>query len=88
MQITEPQFWAFLKKGGPKMFFELLPHHKHTTYTEISSGEKLVLGIPNELNKILSTCIFMICSKLYIPSTLNIDLILWHTQLIVCAVKC
>jgi hypothetical protein len=27
-------------------------------------------------------------SKLYIPSTQNIDLILWHTQLIVCAVKC
>ena len=26
--------------------------------------------------------------KLYTPSTLNIDLILWHTQLIVCAVKC
>ena len=25
--------------------------------------------------------------KLYIPSTLNIDLILWHTQLIVSAVK-
>ena len=25
--------------------------------------------------------------KLYIPSTINIDLILWHTQLIVCAVK-
>ena len=24
-------------------------------------------------------------SKLYIPSTLNNDLILWHTQLIVCA---
>ena len=24
-------------------------------------------------------------SKLYIPSTLNIDLILWHTQLIICA---
>jgi hypothetical protein len=24
-------------------------------------------------------------SKLYIPSTLNIDLILWYTQLIVCA---
>ena len=23
-------------------------------------------------------------SKLFIPSTLNIDLILWHTQLIVC----
>ena len=26
--------------------------------------------------------------KLYIPSTLNIDLILWHTQWIVYAVKC
>ena len=25
--------------------------------------------------------------KLHIPSTLNIDLILWHTQLILCAVK-
>ena len=27
----------------------------------------------------------MISSKLYIPSILNIDLILWHTKLIVCA---
>ena len=27
-------------------------------------------------------------AKLYIPSTLNIDLKLWHIQLIVCAVKC
>ena len=26
-------------------------------------------------------------AKLYIPSTLNTDYILWHTQLIVCAVK-
>ena len=26
-------------------------------------------------------------SKLYIPSTPNIDVILWHTQLNVCAVK-
>ena len=26
-------------------------------------------------------------SKSYIPSTLNIDLILWHTQVIVCAVN-
>ena len=31
---------------------------------------------------------FDLGAKLYIPSTLNIDLILWHTQLIVCAVKC
>ena len=28
-----------------------------------------------------------IWSKLYIPSTLNTDYLLWHTQLIVCAVK-
>ena len=27
-------------------------------------------------------------TKLYIPSTLNIDFVLWHTQLIVYAVKC
>ena len=28
---------------------------------------------------------FIIGAKVYIPSTLNIDLILWHTQLIVSA---
>ena len=27
-------------------------------------------------------------TKLYILSTLNTDYLLWHTQLIVCAVKC
>ena len=27
-------------------------------------------------------------SYTYIPSTLNIELILWNTQLIVCAVRC
>ena len=51
MQITEPQFWAFLKKGGPKMFFELLPHHKHTTYTEISSGEKTGFRHPKRIKQ-------------------------------------
>ena len=30
---------------------------------------------------------FMISSKLYIPSTLNIALLQWHTHLNVCAVK-
>jgi hypothetical protein len=29
--------------------------------------------------------VLVIIPKFYIPSTLNIDLILWHTQLIVCA---
>ena len=28
-----------------------------------------------------------VSAKLYIPSTLNTDYLLWHTQLIVCAVK-
>ena len=32
-------------------------------------------------------CFSGLWAKLYIPSTQNIDLILWHTQLIVCAVK-
>ena len=31
------------------------------------------------------TVILKFLPKLYIPSALNIDLILWHTQLIVCA---
>ena len=38
------------------------------------------------LHQNLGGCIeIMTCPKLYIPSTLNIDLILWHTQLILCA---
>ena len=32
--------------------------------------------------------ILLVGPKLYIPSTLNIDLMLWYAQLIVCAVKC
>ena len=31
---------------------------------------------------------FRFGTKFYIPSTLNIDLILWHPQLIVDAIKC
>ena len=39
-------------------------------------------------NYLLSqTEFFMVVPKLYIPSTLNTDYLLWHTQLIVCAVK-
>ena len=37
------------------------------------------------LGKLVIRGHFYITSKLYIPSTLNIDLILWHTQLNVCA---
>ena len=31
---------------------------------------------------------FYLDPESYIPSTLNIGLILWHTQSIVCALKC
>ena len=51
-----------------------------------------VLGIYNFVGDVKSACKlgsankdFMLLTKLYIPSTLNIDLILWHTQSIVCA---
>ena len=43
-------------------------------------------GIVMEALKIINVSLILI-PKLYILSTLNIDLILWHTQLIVCAVK-
>ena len=46
-------------------------------------------GPPWEVNNLVCWLFVMLMSalypKLYIPSTLNIDLILWHTQLIVCA---
>ena len=40
--------------------------------------------LPN-LKIIIVIKIVMVVPKLYTPSTLNIDLILWHTHLIVCA---
>ena len=42
-------------------------------------GQKISKGLFSPLT---------VSPKLYIPSTLNIDPILWHTQLIVGAVKC
>ena len=52
-------------------------------------GEIIVIFVfRNENAKTFSSeCKDISCSvlKLYVPSTLNIDLILWHTQLIVCA---
>jgi hypothetical protein len=50
------------------------------------SDEKLAL---KKNFKVVTICEdMMLLPKLYIPSTLNIELILWHTQLIMCAVKC
>ena len=37
------------------------------------------------LAQLVDFLFFIMVAKLYVPSTLNIDLILWHTQLIVCA---
>ena len=37
------------------------------------------------LQSISISSVFLVLPKLYIPTTLNIDLILWHTHLIVCA---
>ena len=48
----------------------------------IYSLEKII-GSINEFDRY-----FIQLPKLYIPSNLNIDLILWHPQFIVDAVKC
>ena len=49
---------------------------------KIDSESQILLGGSFEmLRKDVSRCY----TKLYIPSTLNIDHLLWHTQLIVCA---
>ena len=42
-------------------------------------------GTVHSITMHVSYIIFIHFAKLYIQSTLNIDLILWHTQLIVCA---
>ena len=47
--------------------------------------------VPSETQHFFSstlTAFMMVQAKLNIPSTLNIDTILWLTQLIGCAVKC
>ena len=49
-------------------------------------GIKGLLKNPGKKRMAFSS--FALNPKLYIPSMLNIDLILWHTQSIVCAVKC
>ena len=53
-------------------------------YYNIDILIKLALKVLSQDNYL-----FVLLTKLYIPSALNIDLVLkmWHTQLIVCAVK-
>ena len=54
---------------------------------DVQLVEKIGRGNFGDVYKggLISENFFDLGSKLYIPSTLNIDLILWHTQLIVCA---
>ena len=54
-------------------------------YYNIDILIKLALKVLSQDNYL-----FVLLTKIYVPSALNIDLVLkmWHTQLIVCAVKC
>ena len=51
-------------------------------------GIQLENDIASQEQMMCESHTFYYNAKLYIPSTLNIDLILWQTQLIVYAVKC
>ena len=51
------------------------------------SMEKIIGMINHGKVEDVSLLNLVLQTKLYIPSTLNICLILWHTQLIVCATK-
>ena len=57
----------------------LLPNYIESTKTAVSELKQ---------DTQVRTFVFLLSAKLYIPSTLNIDLILWHPQSIVDAVKC
>ena len=50
-----------------------------------STGTSVILDRVSLRAKRTFTCEVSTYPELYIPSTLNIDLILWHTQLNVCA---
>ena len=67
-----------------------IPNILRDTQTWVLEEKKIHLSLCLSSLKVRSPFKIWIsgCAQLYIPSTLNIDLILWHTQLIVCAVKC
>ena len=62
-----------------------------TSYTYLNSKVAIELEkikvVKNFFLKLHLNTKMYLKSKLYTPSTLNIDFIQWHTQLIVCAVK-
>ena len=57
-------------------------------FSVLGSSIKNVVNKRERGQKLANTFRLILRSKLYIPSTPNIDLILWHTQLIVCTAKC
>ena len=52
----------------------------------LSAGMSYIATVSITINFLCTTKV-NIAPSLYIPSTLNTDYLLWHTQLIVCAVK-
>ena len=79
-----PNTWAY--RDAPAF------NEKNSYCRELQLTTNSQIGVSNGSNK---STIYVICplfkftleSKLYTPSTLNIDFIVWHTHLIVCAVK-
>ena len=66
--------------GDPVNFLDLVRHIRESAivvWNEMDANKNGYIDFKGNLLKVIS--------KLYIPSTLNIDFILWHTQLNVCA---
>ena len=66
--------------GDPVNFLDLVRHIRESAilvWNEMDANKNGYIDFKGNLLKVIA--------KLYIPSTLNIDLILWHTQLNVCA---
>ena len=84
------QFWTPIMCDWTANFQQIILKHSGKKYFLNWHQECYTLRI--EQDQVVVNKIFRQCrrgrAKLYIPSALNIDLILWHTQLIVCAVKC
>ena len=74
---------ALQHRGTWRMIYS---KHLQRQFINLMGGTDLMLN--GAINGPLHKSVVINClPKLYIPSTLNNDLILWHTQLIVYAVK-
>ena len=86
---TQGEFYVFIIQGPPNLY---LRGHSTTTCTKFYPFY-FSTYLPPFVHVTKKCGLFFLAihifstpyPKLYIPSTLNIDLILWHTQLIVCA---